>query len=217
MMSRVFFLLTMVVLFSCSNDLKDIDAMFDDTQMSGETGKDIEIIYSDSARIKVVVKAPVMHRSDVNGKIEEIFPAGIHATFYDDHERVTSWMDSKYAIRDQRSNIIIARDSVVLYNVEEDKMITSELIWEEKDRRIYTDKFVRITQPAKGDTTYGWGFEAKDDFSTYKITNYSAKMSIDDWEKSLDKEDEEKKTKPRQPLVRPKKKAVKKVGSILNK
>ncbi|MBK8051862.1 MAG: LPS export ABC transporter periplasmic protein LptC [Saprospiraceae bacterium] len=48
-------------------------------------------------------------------------------------------------------------------------METSELIFDEIERIVYTEKLVRITNPIKGDTTYGFGFKANQDFTRFEI------------------------------------------------
>jgi hypothetical protein len=45
---------------------------------------------------------------------------------------------------------------------------------------------VRITQPEKGDTSYGYGFETNKNFTEFKIKkNFSAKMNVEDISNAL--------------------------------
>ena len=60
------------------------------------------------------------------------------------------------------------RDSVVVINiVKGDTLRTSELWWDQKTEKFYTDKPVRIYQPDK--TIFGTGLEAAQDFKSYDI------------------------------------------------
>jgi hypothetical protein len=44
-----------------------------------------------------------------------------------------------------------------------------------------------ITQPERGDTSYGYGFVANNDFTRFEIQKNSGKMNIDDITKELNK------------------------------
>ncbi|MBK9151325.1 MAG: LPS export ABC transporter periplasmic protein LptC [Saprospiraceae bacterium] len=73
------------------------------------------------------------------------------------------------AVRDELKKKIIAKGNVEFYNDKQEKLETPELIWDEQEKIIYTDKLVRITQAEKGDTTYGFGFRANQDLSRFEI------------------------------------------------
>ena len=101
------------------------------------------------------------------------FPEGMEVEFFDNNQQPSSWLISKYALRNDRKANMVARDSVVLYNSDGDKLETSELWWDENGEEIYTEKFVRITQPGKQDTSYGYGFRAQQDFTEFEIGKFS--------------------------------------------
>lgn len=189
-MKSVFFLLFSIsglIILSCTNRVADVNKLFETHEMSVEIAKDIHMLYSDSARVKVSVEAPVLKRQLNAAEPTDEFPEGVYVEFYRSLNNPESWLESKYAIRYDREGIIIARDSVVLYNKSNEKIESSELIWDENEQIIYTDKFVRITQPEKGDTSYGYGLVANQDFSEFEIKRkFSAKMNIRDLTKALE-------------------------------
>jgi len=175
-----------VIAFSCSNDMKEVDSLLGKEEIKIETAKDIEIIYSDSAQIKLVLRAPILKRHlDKRAPYEE-FDRGIHAEFFDVNKNPIAWLDSRYAMRKEVENVIVVRDSVVLINRNNEKLETAELIWDEKEQIASTNKFVMITQPEKGDTSYGYGFESNSEFTRFEIKNrFSSKMTADDYVKNL--------------------------------
>lgn len=71
-----------------------------------------------------------------------------------------------------------AMDSVILIDHEGKKLETELLIWSEKEHRIYTDKFVKIS--TETEILFGEGLEAKDDFSEYEITNITGRIKVQD-------------------------------------
>jgi LPS export ABC transporter protein LptC len=90
---------------------------------------------------------------------------------------VRSVLTAKNATRFQDEGRIIARDSVVLTTVDQEKLETEELIWDEKTARIRTEKFVKVTQP--GEIIYGFGLEAEQDFSYWRILVPKGKIKVE--------------------------------------
>lgn len=175
---------------SCSNDLEEVNSLLGKDEIKIETARDIEIIYSDSARIKLVLEAPVLKRHLDKISPYEEFDKGVHVEFFDPNKKTIAWLDSKYAVRKEKESTIVVRDSVVLINRTNEKLETSELIWNEKDQTASTNKFVMITQPEKGDTSYGYGFVSNSEFTRFEIKNrFSSKMTAEDFKANLDRKE----------------------------
>lgn len=180
-MRIILFLSTFISLISCANDLDEINQLFTTVDTNIEHATNVKVIYSDSARVRLQVTGPKLERHVGRQDPKDVFTGGVHVEFLNDQLVTLSWLDAKYLERKQNESLVFVRDSVVLYNKENEKLETSELIWDEENEYIYTDKFVRITQPEKGDTSYGYGFETNKDFTEFKIKkNFSAKMNVED-------------------------------------
>lgn len=172
---RLLSILLIVVLgSSCTNDKNEVYSLFSEEDLKVELIKDVEIFYSDSAKVKIVIKSPVMKRFVENSFSNDEFPDGIFVEFMDANQKPISWLEAKYAVRSNKDRKIYVRDSVVFFNRDQDKLKTSELIWDEGAAEIYTDKFVSISQPSKRDTSYGYGFKANEDLSRFEILNFQA-------------------------------------------
>lgn len=182
-MIRIYFLFCILIFASCVTKEKEIAELFPEEQLNAEWAYDGYLLYSDSAKVRVKLNYKVLKKFKEETDDLTEFPEGINVEFYNDNQNPSSWLVSKYAIRNDRQGTMKAQDSVVLYNADGDKLETSELLWSEKDELIYTDKFVKITQPAKRDTSYGYGFKAKQDFSEFEIGKFSGQGTI-----SLDKD-----------------------------
>ena len=154
----------------------------DDTGV--EIGRDVEILYSDSAIVRVRVTAPALYNYVDRLEPRQEFPNGIKLEFLTPHLQVRSTLTAKFAIRQQDKGLIIARDSVVLTTVEHEKLETEELIWDEKTEKVRTDKFVKVTKP--DEVIYGFGLEANQDFSYWKITVPKGIIKADQLDKALD-------------------------------
>ncbi len=179
--------IALFLLVSCSNKVDEIDQLLsEDLKSNMEHGKNIRIIYSDSAIVKVVIHAPVMERYIDYSNSKDVFPKGILLEFLNADRIVYSWLKAETAIREERTQKITARGNVIFYNDKNEKLETPELIWDEKERIVYTDKLVRITQAEKGDTTYGFGFRANQEFTKFEIKKkVQGKLNVSDFVQAI--------------------------------
>ena len=157
-----------LMLASCKSDLQTIDAIAYVDEGPIESAFNIEIIYSDQSHVRMILHAEQMDRFD-NEKTYLEMPRGLHVVFYDTLMQKTSSMTAKYAISYEDSEIIEARDDVVVINEMGEKLNTEQLIWDQKNEIIYSEKFVKIT--TEDEVTYGEGFRADERFDQWEITN----------------------------------------------
>ncbi|HAQ38553.1 MAG TPA: LPS export ABC transporter periplasmic protein LptC [Saprospirales bacterium] len=169
MKSRLLIIWLSALLAGCSADTSKIDALYEKGGDMQESLKDLEMTYSDSARVLLTVKAPEMITREEDRKIIEEFPKGLQVEFYQQDLRPNIWLKAGHALRFPEEKKVIVSQHVQLYNAENDKLETSELIWDEGNQKIYTDKFIRLTQPGKGDTTYGFGFMSDLHFTRFEV------------------------------------------------
>ncbi len=127
------------------------------------------MFYSDSADVVLLLESPVfISKTKDNNKIIE-YPKGIKISFLDTKDKPKSWLIADKAENLVKDKKFIVRENVKLYNTNNDKLETSELIWDEKKEILSTEKFVKITQPSKGDTLYGYGFISNKEFTEFEI------------------------------------------------
>ena len=163
----IFNIFALFVFSSCKNDIEEIDKVINREMIAVETAKDVAMIYSDSAMIKVQIVGPVMIRHLDKGNPRQEFTDGVKVVFFTYGQKVESILTANYAIRLEKKNQIIVRDSVVWESAKGEKLETEELIWEERKEKVYTKRFVTITKP--DEVIVGYGFEAKQDFSSWTI------------------------------------------------
>lgn len=158
-----------VVLTGCSESLpKRADIFYTADDAAVEVARGVEILYSDSAILRVRVKAPTLHNHLDPENPRQEFPDGIHIDFFTPGGlRINSVLTARFAVRQTDKGLITARDSVVLITADREVLETEELIWDENKEQLRTDKFVKITRP--GEIIYGFGLEANQDFSFWKI------------------------------------------------
>lgn len=182
--NRLFLLPALVFgLASCENALRREQEIFTQNDVAVEVGRGVEILYSDSARVRVRISGPVLHNFTERDDPRQEFPQGVKVDFLDERQQAKSTLTAKNAIRRQDKGQVTARDSVVLNTVRGERLETEELIWDEKTEKIFTDKFVKVTKP--GEIIYGFGLEANQDFSYWKITVPKGRIKADQVDKAL--------------------------------
>jgi LPS export ABC transporter protein LptC len=97
--------------------------------------------------------------------------------FFTPNKRVTSRLTAKYGMRLEKDKQIIMRDSVVWESLNKEILETTELIWDEKEERVFTNKFVVIRRP--GEIITGYGFESNQDFTYSKIKSVTGQFASD--------------------------------------
>ena len=81
------------------------------------------------------------------------------------------WVDSVRKITVQKN--------VVLKNDNGERLDGPELIWDEKTKEIYTDRFVKITR-ADGSIVYSYGFKSNEGFTRYELNAVSGDMNVEE-------------------------------------
>jgi LPS export ABC transporter protein LptC len=166
------------LIFSCENDIAVVNMLVSPSNLPVESGKNVKILYSDSAKIKVKLFAPQMDRYIKNKESFVELPKGLVLEFYNDSMRIISNLSSNYAIRHEKERTMEAKNDVVVVNEKGEKLNTEHLIWDEGAKRIYSEAFVRIT--TKDEIIYGDGFESNEKFTRYKIKNVKGTISINE-------------------------------------
>lgn len=177
MQNKILFLILLLPFLSCENDLSEVQKFVSKNEITYETSKGVELLYSDSAQIRVEIKGETLKRYLDKSNPRQEYPDGFVATFFGENLEVTGRLTAKYAIRYDKKSQVILRDSVVWVSAAQERLETSELIWDEKKAQIYSDKFVTIERP--GEIIYGYGFEADQDFKRSKIRAVTGRTRID--------------------------------------
>lgn len=160
----------------CENDMAKVQELIKQEQVQVETGRDVEIVYSELGNIKARVIAPRMDKHYGDEPNTE-FPEGLTVYNYGDSLELVSKMQANYGINYEKKEEILVRDDVILVNTEGEKLNSEELTWSRAKKKIYSDKFVKITTPEE--IIVGEGFEANEDFSEYTIKKITGRFSVE--------------------------------------
>lgn len=161
--------MALLLIVGCDSDTKDIDKLFSYKTRPSESGGAIRMLYSDSAKVLLKIESPYFEATDDKENKKITYPNSIKIEFNDKNNSSKSWLTADKAVNDITGKKFIFSGNVKLFNKYGDKLEGPELIWDEKKEHLTTDKFIRIIQPSKGDTIFGYGFRANSNFTEFEI------------------------------------------------
>jgi LPS export ABC transporter protein LptC len=169
-----FGLLSLVLLLAgCGPATQDPDKQPKYTGPIMETA-DVKTLYSDSARLKIKLNAPLQQQYESG---DGIYPKGFNLTFLDELGNITTTLRANYGKYDKETDSYLARGNVVVKNIAKNETLeTEELRWHKLQRKIRTDKFVKIR--TADEILTGQGLEANQDFSRYRILKPAGVFSV---------------------------------------
>ncbi len=171
---RVFGISLIIVCFSltaCENDLREVEKISaKGSSVRVDKSKGVEIIYSDSARVKARILTPLLNYYKVDKPYYEM-PKGATVIFFDENLRESSRIVSDYALQYETSRVVEMRKNVVGTSAKGDVFKSDELIWDPgKKEPVYSNKLVTITQP-NGNIVFGNGFSSDERFKRWQLTD----------------------------------------------
>ena len=180
MIKLYFILMGTVVFLSC----KDEEAPYNWThnmeeEINFEVAENVTILYTDSSLLKAKIKGKILRRYIDRVKPFDEFSNGVVVDFFDKNGFPESRMTADYTIRYDKDEIIVARDpnGVILSNNNGDTLISTEIIWDNKEDKIYTQRFVKVVTSDR--IIWGQGFESNNDFSKGHIQAVEGELIVD--------------------------------------
>ncbi len=171
-------LFLMSLFMSCENDLEKVKQISaKKLKVPVERTIGVEIIYSDSARVKAKLKTPLLLHYKTQKPYFEM-PKGIIVDFFDEKLKPTSKVISDYAIRRENEKLVELRKNVVATNVKGDTFKSDELIWDENKKRFFSNKQVTINTSGRFIT--GTSFWSNEDFTYYEIDQGTGTFDVKD-------------------------------------
>lgn len=157
--------LLQALLVSCTDDdLKKAAAIAaNKVTFTSDRTYGVELIYSDSAKVKAQGYAPVLDKvtPKKGGQYQEM-PKGVKIDFFDQFLKKSGSITSEYAIMKETEQLTIFKKNVVVIN---DNLTfnTEELTWDQNKKMFFSPQGI-VTKP-DGTTFDAVNFSAPQDFS----------------------------------------------------
>lgn len=170
------FFISVIFLFPACEKLDEKAAEIEPYTGPLQEAENVELYYSESATVKVKLVAGKMLEF-ANGNQE--FPEGLYLEFYDENGKMTSTLKANEALYVKEEEKWRGRGNVEIKSIENNQELkTEELFWKPNEEKMFTDQRVIITLPDQ--VLYGKGLVAKQDFSSYEITEPEGVFYLED-------------------------------------
>jgi len=160
------------LLTGCENDLKDIQKISAaEVNKPIEKYTDVDVIYSDSAKVKAHMTAPLMINYKVKKPYTEM-PKGVKVIFYDNDLQEKTTIKADMGVYHEQEKLIELHKNVVGTNAKGDTFSSDELIWDQATKQIHSNQLVHVKM-ADGSMTDGTSFVSDENFNHWTMTQAS--------------------------------------------
>ncbi|MEM6725964.1 MAG: LPS export ABC transporter periplasmic protein LptC [Bacteroidota bacterium] len=174
-----FILGLLLLCMACQNELIEVGEIDPGLEPGVERAKEVEMLYSDSGVVRVRIKAPLLYfyqPTEQEGQKRE-FPEGLKVDFFNPNKQVTSWLIANYARHHEKSGLIYLRDSVVVWNIKNERIISEEMVWDEKNKQIRSDTFVTVI--TEKEEIFGRNLIANQEFTRWEIKDVEGIVELE--------------------------------------
>ena len=172
-------LMSMAMLFSCNNDMRNLQQLSIQKKFPQGEAYDFKLVYTDSTKVVAVVTSK-LNKDFTNQRMPySEFPEGVKVEFYD-QARHKNIVEANYGIIYPSSDMVELRDNVVLTTYDGKRLKTEQLFWDQKEDWIFTDREFSFTDETKGTVTNGIGMDFDKKFSTVKAHKTTGILAIED-------------------------------------
>lgn len=168
----------LVLLSGCENDIEKINLLNTSSEYPNVIGEDIEVLYSDSAKVKVHMYAKELKQYNNAEKPYSEFPQGIRIFFYDDSLEIESEIKANHAVYYSEDKLWHATGNVIVQNFKSGERLDSEeLFWDEEKEQVYSNAYTRIVN--ENGTFHGQeGFRSNQSLTDYELIGSRAVINI---------------------------------------
>jgi len=165
---------------ACENDIEKINLLNTSSDYPNVIGEDIEVIYSDSAKVKVQMYARELKQYNNAEKPYSEFPKGMRVYFFDDSMEIESEIQANYAVYYKDDKLWHATGNVIVQNFKSGERLDSEeLYWDEEKEVVYSESYTRIVN--ENGTFHGQnGFKSNQSLTDYELIGSSGVVNIKD-------------------------------------
>ena len=167
-------LFLIAVVFSCKPRKELVDQpLYDGPIIAMDS---VYTILSDSGKVVMILQAK--KQKDYENDDRE-WPEGMYLQYLDDFGNVETTFKADYVYYTATEDVYRGEGNVeVVNNDTGDELTTEELFWSPAKEEFYTERFVTILSDDEVHT--GDGLVAREDFSSYIITNPSGTITVEE-------------------------------------
>ena len=172
----VLFIILLTSISACVNDPNEILALTSKPNQQIDKAEDIVAISSKNGKIKARLFAHQYIRNSSAQPPYIDLNKTLKVEFYNDSGEIQNVLTADSCRYYESLGNILVWDSVQIVSKKGEILKTSELIWNQKIQKFFTEKPVRIITATQ--ILIGEGMEANQDFTWYKISNPKGTVQV---------------------------------------
>lgn len=163
---------------ACSgDDHREYTANVDPEQVATMTTTDVSTLISDSGITRYRVVTPLWLVYDEARESRWRFPSGLHLERFDDFFNREATIDCDSATYFKVKQLWRLDGHVRVTNMASERFLTSQLFWNQRLGKVYSDSFIRIERSDR--VMEGYGFVSNNSMTDFKVRNVSAILPVE--------------------------------------
>ncbi len=172
------FVLFVLVLFSaCKTDLSKIQAPEDIKNLPQLSVENYHAFYKISSALRAEAIAPMMNKYTISQNFVE-FPDSLEVNFYDDFFQLSTSLTCEYGIYYPNDQLWKFSGDVVIRSVAGGILKTQELYFNQKEKKLYSIKYVEVMDTTGSIIRGKGGFESNYNFTIYEFKNVDGVLNV---------------------------------------
>ena len=175
----LFLLVVTLAVIGCKNEVKNVVSHSTDPDMTPTvlTTK-ITTLVSDSGVTKYRITSERWDIYDESDIPSWKFPTGLFLEQFDPNLEIEATFECDSATYLKNSKLWRFMGNVRSWNVKNELILTNELYWDQKNKKVYSDSFIHIEQPER--VLEGFGFISNEQMTTYTLKRPMGIFPVDE-------------------------------------
>ncbi len=141
------------------------------------TSTQVSTLISDSGITRYRIDTPLWLVFDQASEPRWTFPKGMHLEKYDNFSRIDATVDCDSATYFKAKQLWRLDGYVDITNMANEKFLTQQLFWDQRNQKIYSDSFIHIERADR--IIEGYGFVSNDKMTKYHVVNVSGIFPVE--------------------------------------
>lgn len=160
------------------DEVEKIDAVTHRDSVAGMHSAKVTTVISDSGITRYRIYTDQWDIYDKSSEPYWEFPKGLHFERFDENLVIDANFHANYGRYDERKKLWTFKDNVKAVNIEGKMFETDLLYWDQISEKIYSDKFIKITEETQVITSIG--FESNQTLTKVKMKDTQGVFAIDE-------------------------------------
>lgn len=175
----LFIIVLVLIAVGCKDEVKSVIKHSTDPETTPTIlTNEITTLVSDSGVTKYRITSEQWNIFDESKNPNWTFPKGLYLEQFDSLLKVESTFQCDSAIFWKNTKLWKFTGNVRVWNIRKELILTNELYWNQRDKKVFSDSFIHIETVDK--VIEGYGFESNERLTTYSLNKPMGIFPVDE-------------------------------------